>query len=69
MSDGSRNQRTERGEIQELRGDLHDLYDAITGLGIELEALNMSTRALTAHLIGEDPLRSGCCPSTAPLLA
>jgi hypothetical protein len=45
------------------------LYDAITGLGIELEALNMSTRALTAHLIGEDPLRSGCCPSTAPLLA
>jgi hypothetical protein len=39
------------------REDIHDLYDAITGLGIELEALNMSVRALTAHLIGEDPLR------------
>jgi hypothetical protein len=39
------------------REDLHDLYDAITGLGIELEALNMSVRSLTAHLTGEDPLR------------
>jgi hypothetical protein len=44
-------------DLQEVRGDLHDLYDAIGGLGIELEALNMSVRALTAHLIGEDPLR------------
>jgi hypothetical protein len=44
--------------LQELRGDLHDLTDAITGLGIELEAINMSVRALTAHLIGEDPLRN-----------
>jgi hypothetical protein len=39
------------------REDVHDLYDAIGGFGIELEALNMSVRALTAHLIGEDPLR------------
>jgi hypothetical protein len=39
------------------REDVHDLYDAITGLGIGLEALNMSVRALTAHLTGEDPLR------------
>jgi len=44
-------------QLQELRGDLHDLYDAIGGLGIELEARNMSVRALAAHLIGEDPLR------------
>jgi hypothetical protein len=44
-------------DLQEVRGDLHDLYDAIGGLGIELEALNMSVRALTAHLTGEDPLR------------
>jgi len=44
-------------QLQELRGDLHDLYDGITGLGIELVALNQSVRALTAHLTGEDPLR------------
>src|SRR5215203_2541460 len=44
-------------DLQELRGDLHDLYDAIGGLGIELAALNMSVRSLTAHLTGEDPLR------------
>jgi hypothetical protein len=56
MSDRSIDQRSERGEIQELRGDLHDLYDVIGGLGIELETLNMSVRALTAHLTGEDPL-------------
>jgi hypothetical protein len=44
-------------DLQELRGDLHDLTDTIGGLGVELEALNMSTRALTAHLTGEDPLK------------
>jgi hypothetical protein len=44
-------------DLQELRGDLHDVCDGITGLGIELEALNQSVRALTAHLTGEDPLR------------
>ena len=44
--------------FEELRSDLHDLTDAITGLGIELEAINMSVRAATAHLIGEDPLRN-----------
>jgi hypothetical protein len=47
----------ESRDLQELRGDLHDLYDAIGVLAIELEALNMSVRALTAHLVGEDPLR------------
>jgi hypothetical protein len=47
---------TESRDLQELRGDVHDLTDTIGGLGIELEALNTSVRALTAHLIGEDPL-------------
>jgi hypothetical protein len=47
----------EARDLQELRGDLHDLYDAIGSLGIELEAMNMSVRALTAHLTGEDPLK------------
>src|SRR5918994_6730013 len=44
--------------FEELRSDLHDLTDAITGLGIELEAINMSVRAFTAHVVGEDPLRN-----------
>ena len=44
-------------DLKELRGDLHDLCDAVGGLGIELAALNMSVRSLTAHLTGEDPLR------------
>jgi hypothetical protein len=45
-------------DLQEIRSDLHDLYDVIASVGIELEAINMSVRALTAHLIGEDPLRN-----------
>jgi hypothetical protein len=44
-------------DLQELRGDLHDVCDAVGGLGIELEALNMSVRSLTEHLTGEDPLK------------
>jgi len=48
---------TESRDLQELRGDVHDLTDTIGGLGIELEALNTSVRALTAHLTGEDPLK------------
>jgi hypothetical protein len=47
----------EARDLQELRSDLHDLYDAIGGLGIEAEALNMSVRALTG---------SGPCPCSAP---
>jgi hypothetical protein len=40
----------------DLHTDLRDLYDAVAGLGVELEALVTIARAVVKERYGHDPL-------------
>ena len=45
-----------KSELQGLRQDLHDLYDVLAGIGMEIDAVKEILRAAVKEATGEDPL-------------